>query len=70
MVWGLGDTAEEAIAAARTQSATWDSHGSATLEVDSDIAYLIESGEIDCQTLGIVVRLDRDLHIIDAGLSS
>lgn len=63
VVWGLGETGEAAIADADSQDSNdWRHGGWDTCEVSPTIAARIEDGEIDCETLGIAVRV-RDGQI-------
>lgn len=59
VVWGLGVTADAAIAEACEQEPTWDSQGRATCVVSADLVTQIEGGIVDCKTLGITVSVDQ-----------
>lgn len=73
VVWGLGETEDLAEADAKEwaegSSTSWDSGGSAYVEVPTEIAERIMAGEVDCRTLGIHVRV-RDGQITDAEVRS
>lgn len=56
VVWGIGETEETAFADADTQgSYDWRTGGWATCEVPPEIVARIQTGVVDCATLGIAV---------------
>ena len=65
VVWGLGDTAEDARCDAVIEEETWDSDGSATVRIPASVADRIRGGEVSCELLGIVVEV-RDGEIVGA----
>ena len=68
VVWGVGSDED----AAREDAARWLEHPQNLIccEVPAAIAARIEAGEVDCEALGIGVRVDRDGEIVDAEVRS
>jgi hypothetical protein len=66
VVWGVGSDED----AAREDAARWLAHPQNLIcvEVNQLVATRIEAGEVDCEALGIGVRVDRDGEIVDADL--
>lgn len=66
VVWGLGDTVEDALQDARDSDVDnhgWDSRGWTSLEIDATVIAKIEAGVVDCMGLGIRVTVDPDGEI-------